>query len=176
MGKRTFGAWLAMVLVFGFNHKSSAQSFGPAVFDQLPRNFQLYARNDSNQAAVPISGAVNALGYRSVSVVVYRNKQPTAYLSSPLTYAGKYSVVCFNFNPKIKAELADYDFAVYVRRDSADSTLVLRRDDIVAGDFYVLHGQSNAISVKLDAKDIPFFEQVLPDRGAGSRWRPELLR
>ena len=69
---------------------------------------------------------------------------------------GKDSVARFSFKPKIKAELADYDFAVYVRRDSTDSTLLVRRDDIVAGDFFVINGQSNAISTGHDPKDLNF--------------------
>ncbi|GHB84183.1 hypothetical protein GCM10007390_44240 [Persicitalea jodogahamensis] len=136
--------------------ETQAQKFGPATFDQLPRNFQLYARNDSNQAVVPISGRVSSLGYRFVSVVIYRNKQPLAYQRSPLIYAEKDSSARFSFNPKIKAELADYDFAVYVRRDGTDSTLVVRRDDVVAGDFFVINGQSNAISTGHDPKDLNF--------------------
>ncbi|WP_373511447.1 sialate O-acetylesterase [Persicitalea sp.] len=171
MGKYAYISWLSIVLVLGIGRELRAQKFGLATFNQLPRDFQLYARDDSNQAVVPISGVVSTLGYRSISVVAYRNKQPSGYFRSPLTYAGKDSVARFAFKPKIKAELADYDFAVYVRRDSTDSTLVVRRDDIVAGDFYVFNGQSNAISAGLDTRELNFSSKYcrtlaqIPDSG-----------
>ena len=78
MGKHTYKAWLTIILALGFVTEPFAQKFGPVTFDQLPLSFQLYARNDSNQAIVPISGLVSTSGYSAVSLVTYRNKKPLA--------------------------------------------------------------------------------------------------
>ncbi|QRR04255.1 T9SS type A sorting domain-containing protein [Dyadobacter sandarakinus] len=122
-----------------------AQRFYAVVFNQLPRDFQLYARSDNDTATVPIAGIIEAAGWDHMSVVTYRNKEQVAYDSVRLNY-GTASSATFQLNPRIKAEMADYDFEVYACKE-ADSVLVVKRTEVVAGDFYVISGQSNAAAV-----------------------------
>ena len=136
---------LLVVLMFCSNI-SLSQRFFSVVFDNLPKDQQLYARNDRNEAVVPINGIIELTDWSYFSVVVSRNKQRYAYSRSKLVYdkgIGKFSM-----NSVIRAELADYDFDVYACRTSTDSILVVSRKDVVSGDVYLVHGQSNAIAIK----------------------------
>ncbi|MCE6989083.1 T9SS type A sorting domain-containing protein [Dyadobacter sp. CY323] len=134
-----------LVLLCSFGFESDAQRFYSVVFNNLPKDMQLYAREDDNTAEVPISGVIEIAGWNHFSVVTYRNKERVGYMKSVLDYAGKTSA-SFDFKPKIKAEMADYEFEVYACK-TTDSLLVVKRSDVVAGDFYVISGQSNASAI-----------------------------
>lgn len=121
---------------------ASAQRFFAVVFDKLPRDMQLYARADDNLADVPISGVIELAGWDHMSVVTFRNNQRVGYQKSAIDYGGK-TTGKFAMKPRIKAEMADYSFEVYACHES-DSALIVRRNEVVAGDFYVIAGQSNA--------------------------------
>ena len=121
---------------------TKAQRFFATTFDNLPQSYQLYPRNSSNEAFVPISGNITAIGWDAFSVQIFRNKQFIGYQKAIITY--KNSIGTFAFQPiKIKAELAEYDFKVYAIKGS-DSLSLVNREKIVAGDVYVLSGQSNS--------------------------------
>ncbi len=128
---------------------TSAQRFYSVVFNKLPRDMQLYARADDNLADVPISGMIELAGWDHMSVVTFRNNVRTGYQKSAITY-GAGTTGTFSMTPKIKAEMADYSFEVYACHE-ADSALIVRRNEVVAGDFYVISGQSNAAATVFGA-------------------------
>ena len=119
-----------------------SQRFFAVAFNKLPKGMQLYAREDDNTAEVQIAGKIEAKGWEYMSVVTYRNTKRFAYHKDTLDYGGQ-SFANFEMTPKIKAEMADYDFEVYACKPG-DSVLIVKRTDVVAGDFYVISGQSNA--------------------------------
>lgn len=121
---------------------AQAQRFYSVVFDKLPKDMQLYARADDNLADVPISGRIELEGWDHMSVVVLRNNERVGYQRSAINYGGK-TTGSFSLTPKIKAEMADYSFEVYACHEN-DSVQIVRRNEVVAGDFYVISGQSNA--------------------------------
>lgn len=110
-------------------------------FSKIPAKLQLYPRKSNNKATIPIVGKISTTGYSQMSVVVYRNNIFYKYLKASLTYAS--GSAGFALYPTILSELAEYKFAIYARRP-ADSSLVALRDSIVAGDVYVINGQSNS--------------------------------
>ena len=114
-----------------------AQKIGDITFNKLPQDFQLVPRESTNLAAVPVSGAVTNSAVTGVSVRVLRNGSVFAY-AKPALAASKFST---SFS--IRAELAEYDVEVYAFK-GADSSLVVRRKSVVAGDVYYVTGQSNA--------------------------------
>jgi hypothetical protein len=114
-----------------------AQKIGDITFNKLPQDFQLVPRESTNLAAVPVSGAVTNPGVTGVSVRVLRNGTLFAY-AKPALNASKFSATV-----SIRAELAEYDFEVYALK-GADSSLVVKRKAVVAGDVYYVSGQSNA--------------------------------
>ena len=128
-----------------FGTGTYAQHVGFVAFRQLPRDMQLYARDDNNMGEVPVSGRVEDGGYDHMSVITFRNNARTGYNKSVLNYAGN-SFASFDMKPKIKAEIADYSFEIYACK-LTDSVLIARKNDIVAGDFFVINGQSNASAI-----------------------------
>jgi hypothetical protein len=117
-------------------------------FQSLPANMQLFARNTSNQSDIVISGNVQAAGYAYVSVVKFRNDVRAGYHKSELKYTAE--TAPFSITSTIKSELAEYSFAVYACKSATDSVLVVTREDIVSGDFYLIYGQSNAVAWEVD--------------------------
>ena len=120
-----------------------AQRFYSVVFTALPQDYQLYPRNDKNEASVPIKGYVEIPGYNYASVIVLRDNQPIRYLKAPITYDANGNGH-FVTESTIKAELAEYDFKVYVCK-TADSVLMVHRKSVVSGDVYLIAGQSNSL-------------------------------
>ncbi|MEZ0539193.1 sialate O-acetylesterase [Fibrella arboris] len=119
-----------------------AQRINATTFDKLPQDYQLYPRNGQNEAQIPISGRVEEPGWQALSVTIFRNGQAIGYQRAAIDYNG--GAGRFTVNPvTIRAERAEYDFMVYLVKGT-DSTLVVNRRNVVAGDVYVLAGQSNA--------------------------------
>ncbi len=119
-----------------------AQKYFATTFDKLPQNYQLYPRNELNEAFVPISGKIEETGWDYFSVQIFRNKQLIGYQKAPITYSN--SVGKFSFSSiKIKAEKAEYDFKIYAVR-AKDSLNLINCENVVSGDVYIMSGQSNA--------------------------------
>jgi lysophospholipase L1-like esterase len=113
-------------------------------FTNCPADLQLYPRDPSNVLAVdvPISGTVLETGYDSVVAQLTRNGVAHgSEIVAPLSYSGDQA--SFSLTPSILPELAQYDLNVYLRSGSID-TLVKTAKNIVAGDVYIIQGQSNA--------------------------------
>ncbi len=138
---------LLSLVLFSFPLK--AQRFFSVVFDQLPKDMQMYARGANNLAEIPVSGIIEIPGWSHMSVVTYRNGQRYGYQRSTLNYGGKDSSN-FSMKTTIKAEKADYTVDVWACRQ-ADSVLMVRRTDVVAGDFYLINGQSNGAALMFDS-------------------------
>jgi hypothetical protein len=135
--------FLLFSLVFTGNvNTAGAQRFGSFVFSQLPQDYQLYPRDAQNEGKVSVSGSTELAGYKYVSVQVFRNQTLFKYLRAEIKYDSK-GIGSFSAETKIKAELAEYDFKVFGFK-TADSTLIVNRQNIVSGDVFVLTGQSNA--------------------------------
>lgn len=114
---------------------------GQGYFTSLPRDLQLYPRNAANQAEVVFSGVTDA-GYTKISVQTLRAGKLTGTLSQ--TGVASASGFAFRLAPIIKAEPAEYEFKVFLHKNT-DSVLVVNPKRVVCGDVYLIHGQSNAI-------------------------------
>jgi hypothetical protein len=128
----------------------TAQRFYAVVFDKLPQDYQLYPRNSSNIAKVPITGIIEFKEWNYMSAQVFRNGQPYMYKKAPITYTNGGNGN-FNFEIPIKAELAEYEFRIYAVK-SPDSVLMVQRKNIVAGDVYLFSGQSNSYNGSENSK------------------------
>jgi hypothetical protein len=115
----------------------------PAIrFSQFPKPLQLYPRNPATGLGnVLMQGEVTGADCTGVSVTVLRNGAPHSILSQPLTYSN--GVAPFTIQAPIAAELANYSFQFHVTRNGTNH-LVAVANDVVAGDFYLINGQSNA--------------------------------
>ena len=140
--KNTFTLLLLLFIFFS----SKAQKFGKTTFDKLPDNLQLYPRNDKDQAQVPIVGQIEEAGWQYFSVQIFREDKLIGYQRTNLSYSG--NIGKFQFLPiTIKAELAEYHFKIFVVNTQKDSTQIVFREHIVAGDAYLISGQSNALAL-----------------------------
>ncbi len=109
--------------------------------DQFPKDLQLYPRHtDTNMAPVSISGV---LGQDSTAVVLH------VYRGDALwnTWAHDRSAsIDFLFELELPAELVDYKFELLTRGDNSTETVVASAESVVAGDVFVINGQSNAVA------------------------------
>jgi hypothetical protein len=121
--------------------KTSAQTFGTFVFNKLPQDFQLYPRESTNLADITVEGVAKSAEFTAVSIRVLRNNAINKYQKTALTFSG--SSAKFSSKFQIPAELAEYDFEVYGFKGK-DSSLVVKRKNVVAGDVFYVTGQSNA--------------------------------
>lgn len=128
--------------LFSFSSKISAQQvYSPFVFSQIPQDYQLYARNHKNLAIIPIEGKILEKGWKAVSISVYRENKIFGY--QKVNVQAKNPEDSFSANLTIKAEKAEYSIFIYALKNDKDSVLITKRTNIVAGDFYVIYGDSN---------------------------------
>ena len=118
-------------------------SNGNISMSQVPNYFQFYPRDASDSATVKFRGNVVKSGYDTANLMVYKNDTLWKTYSSPLSYAS--GVAALNFDSRIKAELSEYNFSIHLKNSTTD-TAVFYQSNIVAGDVYVVNGQSNSIA------------------------------
>ena len=117
-----------------------------AMFTEAPRPFQCYPRDlERNSATVPVKGDIRTKGFQRAVLKVYRNDVLHNELSTLLSYHEGHAP--FDFTVEISAELAPYDLKLYVVTGSSE-VLVQQFQEIVAGDIYLINGQSNAVAEK----------------------------
>ncbi len=120
---------------------NAQQVYPPFVFSQIPQNFQMYARNDEKIALIPIEGTISDKGWKTISVSVYREGKLFSFQKSNVQINNRDDT--FSLNPFLKSEKAEYSIKIYASKNNKDSTFVTERKNIVAGDFYVIYGDSN---------------------------------
>ena len=107
--------------------------FRPIVFTCSPRQLQLYPRSEDGTAVVRIAGKVQQSGVSSLQFTMYRNGE--SQRTNDVTVAADGS---FDSSFTIRAEKALYKFAY-----TMGSVSGVLADSVVAGDVYVIAGQSN---------------------------------
>ncbi len=110
----------------------------------FPENEQLFPRNlETNLGKIPISGTASVVHrYQEVRVKLYREGQWQQNFSYPLDYQGIHAH--FEFNIPIPAELVNYKIELYGVRASGEEVWEATANELVAGDVYIINGQSNA--------------------------------
>ncbi|MBC7571570.1 MAG: hypothetical protein H7319_17855 [Spirosoma sp.] len=129
--------------------------------EKWPARLQLFPRDSLSQAVVPIAGRVLADGVRLLSLVVRRDQALHQYVRTKTDPAtGR-----FVFNPIIKAEAHQYSFDLFLHNATGDSVRVARRDSIVSGDVFLVHGQSNAVGRFDEYVQSPFYRSFGVNNG-----------
>lgn len=108
-----------------------------------PVNLQLYPRDiQTNLASIPIAGSIDeSSGYTELRVKKYRNGILISTTVIPLSFNnGKAE---FSVQENLVAELVNYRFDL-VGFNGATETLIRSSTNVVAGDIYLIQGQSNA--------------------------------
>jgi len=112
-----------------------------AAFEERPQNLQLYARDNSDSAAVQFKGRIIQSGYDSLKITVQKDDADWKIFKAGLTYSGNGAE--FDLSPKIHAELSEYKF-VFELISGMNITPVITVEDVVCGDVFIINGQSNA--------------------------------
>jgi len=125
---------------------------GDVTVNEFPQSLQLYPRSPiSNTAQIDIMGVVsNGSDYTTIKVLVERNGIYFTDPSVTLDYSN--GDAPFSFNISLVAELVNYDFML-IATDSAGDTTIVSASDVVAGDVYLINGQSNANARKRTGSD-----------------------
>ena len=138
MVKRSLGFVLLLLCSTGV----FSQRFNFVLFNKLPQDLQLYPRDEKNESKIPISGIFEQNGFDYLSVKVFRNGKIDSYTKSSITYSSA-NKGFFSTDVRIKSELAEYDLEFYSIKGK-DSSLIVKRKNIVSGDVYLVSGQSNS--------------------------------
>lgn len=140
--------------IFLFSFLLSVTLFSQVTFTKFPLNRQLIGRDlTTNLGQVLIEGTVDntSANYAKIKVEIFRN---TIYLGKEeisLNFIN--NTAAFNFSIYINAELANYSFDIYSEKSDLSSTLEKKIEKIVAGDAYIIQGQSNAVAGRIDFND-----------------------
>ena len=135
---------LLITFLFVSQINTFAQRYNAFVFNEIPQDLQLFPRNEQNLARIPASGMVELPDWSYMSAVVTRENVKSGYARANVVYQNNIAIGTFNFtNITIKAEAAEYECAFYACKGK-DSMLITTRQHLVAGDFYIISGQSNA--------------------------------
>ncbi|MEA2069098.1 MAG: sialate O-acetylesterase, partial [Verrucomicrobiota bacterium] len=111
-------------------------------YTACPVDQQLYPRDrNTDTASVEISGTVTNSVADAIVVRVYRDEVLNTASTQSLVFAN--GMAPFAFSPVIVAETNNYDFGVFILEGERE-TLVKRVLDVVAGDVFIIQGQSNA--------------------------------
>ncbi len=133
-------------LIILFSH-ISLLAIGQINYTAVPIDLQLVARDKvTNLGNVKIEGNVDqSSGYDSIRVEMYRNEVLLNSVDNELIYID--SKAPFEFNVSIQAELANYSFKIFGYKSSgAIFELNKTISNVVAGDAYIIQGQSNAVA------------------------------
>lgn len=123
-------------------------SFTQHTLTSFPSDLQLYPRDlATDTAEVLVQGSLNAgHTYDIIQVDWYRDM---VYVSSLYQSVTPGVGTPFVFSPEIAAELHNYSFYLIAKQSGNPDTLATA-DSVVAGDAYIIQGQSNAESARYD--------------------------
>lgn len=136
--------FILLITLFVFHVDTYSQQYYSVIFNEIPQDFQFFPRNEQNLATLPASGVIELPDWSYMSAVVTRENVKWGYSRTNIVYKNNSTIGTFSFKSiTIKAEAAEYECAFYACKGK-DSVLMTSRQHLVAGDFYVINGQSNA--------------------------------
>ncbi len=149
-----YRAIVFIVLISIQNIAFSQITSGPITFDEIPLDKQLVARDSSNKGQVMFSGEVDdSPEYDVIKITVRKSGSPgySNVYSDNLSYSG--GKAAFSIETEIEAELSNFYFEIELI-DGGSTTLIDLPDgygnDVVAGDVFIIQGQSNAEATERD--------------------------
>jgi Carbohydrate esterase, sialic acid-specific acetylesterase/Secretion system C-terminal sorting domain len=131
---------------------SCSFAFGQITFTAIPMDSELVARDlNTGLGTYTISGMVNSVHtpYDTIGIKIYRDSKLVDSMYRGLYY--KHDSALFNFSFHIRAELHEYSLLVYGIKNKLqilDTTI----NALVAGDVFIIEGQSNAFAMRRDAQ------------------------
>lgn len=115
----------------------------PLEFVKHPVDGQLYPRNAQNTAEIELTGWVHQAGWQRILVVAKRDGIPFSAEVQNLTYSG--GQAGFDLSVSIHAERHAYSLHVLLM-NGLQMQQVAEAHNVVAGDVFLIQGQSNAVA------------------------------
>lgn len=113
-------------------------------FTELPKDLQLYARS-GNSATVLVEGVYDRSGSNPDYDRIRLRVNNSTVGNVDLDYGGgSQNTDNFSFSVDIVAELTNYEFEIWARIGTDPWDVITTIVDVVAGDVYIIQGQSNA--------------------------------
>lgn len=138
----------------------------------FPKDLQLYPRDvTENEAIVPLRGTVDANVYKRINIEVYRESELWFSVRQEIS-ADQNS---YNYDVSIRAELAEYEFYLYGTTHNDEHILLKIAQRVVAGDAFLVHGQSNAVGTGSSDEPNILIDQHPFARTFGSTVRDETV-
>ncbi|ULQ56076.1 T9SS type A sorting domain-containing protein [Flavihumibacter rivuli] len=111
----------------------------------FPKDNQLYPRNlVTNNATISVSGSLDQnSGFTQVRLKKFRDGILVTNTNFNLSYSN--NTATYNFTETIPAELNNYRFDLFGFNGTTE-TLIQSANNVVAGDVYIIEGQSNAVA------------------------------
>lgn len=128
-------------------------SYGQVTFTTIPMDSQLVARNlNTNMGTFAVQGIVDSTGtpYDTICLKIFRDSVAIDSMYQGLYYANDSAPFSFSF--QILAELHEYRISVYGIKKAVqtpDTTI----NALLAGDVYIIEGQSNALAMQRDGQN-----------------------
>ncbi|MDG2194902.1 MAG: sialate O-acetylesterase [Polaribacter sp.] len=119
------------------------QSTIKTTLTKVPLDNQLYARNTKGDCIITIAGT--SAKYNSIAITIKKEGAAAQHIEAVVT-RGEFSKEVI-----INAELKNYTFDIF-GKEGATSALIEQVKNVVCGDVYVIHGQSNAWAQDYDNK------------------------
>jgi len=138
---------------------------GIVTVNNFPFDNQLYARNVvTNLAEISISGEVTVGNIQSIELRIFRENILVETFTNSLSFAGNIDDFSFIYN--LLAERANYKFELY-SYDGNQYELVKNSSNIVAGDAYIIDGQSNAEARIFNGSSSNYIDSFIRVYGTG---------
>lgn len=141
---------LKLLIISSLLVVSSSLIYGQITYIQIPMDSELVARNlNTNLGTFNVGGMVDSVQtpYDSVCLKVYRDSVLVYSFYETLFYSNDSAP--FNFTFQIPAELHEYMLQVY-GVSAGVPTLDTSINALLAGDVYIIDGQSNALAPMRD--------------------------
>jgi hypothetical protein len=139
---------------------SSTSCLAQVSFTSIPLDKQLFGRSlETNEAVVLVSGQVEEISsFDAIELNVFREVNGSKVLFQSMIEILNYSLgmANFEFEFSIIAELANYSVELNGKIQSVSVPIDLpegRGKEFVAGDVYIINGQSNAEAKQYDSSD-----------------------
>jgi hypothetical protein len=110
----------------------------------LPRDAQVLQRDDTGFGQLKVTGKVLSPAFQSIALRVLREGSVFDTAVQPLAYGADGAP--FELDSALEAGVFDHELQVFLVQPGGSTTMVARRENVVAGDVYLVDGQSNAVA------------------------------
>ena len=114
------------------------------LLQDFPKDGQLYARKADDFATVEVAGTVIEAGWNEVVLRVATRNAVIEEQFLSLSYAA--TGAPFASSVEIRSGLRDYEFTLSLRGGGSEQQIAIARS-VVAGDVFLIAGQSNAVAL-----------------------------